>query len=170
MHRPLRKPFPRNPYNVTNVMDVWECDLVDFHVYARYNDNYRYVLSVIDVFWKYLHLVPVKRKSGPSFTSAIRSILTDMKRRPLWLRKDKGKEFVNKHFQDMLLEEGIEFQVCKYPHVKCAVVERAHRNIPNVSTDISRTRIRTGRSTLCPNLSRPITIRSTQRLTWRPHE
>ena len=29
LYRQVRKRFPRNPYSVTNVMDVWECDLVD---------------------------------------------------------------------------------------------------------------------------------------------
>ena len=29
-HHPVRKRFPRNPYTV-NIMDVWECDLVDVH-------------------------------------------------------------------------------------------------------------------------------------------
>jgi len=29
LHRPVRKPFHRNPYNVTNIDDIWECDLVD---------------------------------------------------------------------------------------------------------------------------------------------
>jgi hypothetical protein len=57
MHSPVRNRFPRNPYTMTDVMNVWECDLADFQAYARYNDKYRYVLSVIDVFSKYLHLV-----------------------------------------------------------------------------------------------------------------
>jgi transposase InsO family protein len=115
------KRFPRNPYTVTNVWDVFECDLADLRDYARYNDNHRYILTVIDAFSKYLHLVPVKRKSGPSITSAFRSILADTKRRPVWVRTDKGKEFLNNHFQDMLQEEDIQFQVCRNPDVKCAV-------------------------------------------------
>jgi len=28
VHRPVRKRFARNPYTVTKVMDVWECDLL----------------------------------------------------------------------------------------------------------------------------------------------
>jgi len=32
-----------NPYTVTNLIDVWECDL------AKYNDMHKYILSVIDV-------------------------------------------------------------------------------------------------------------------------
>jgi len=45
------------------------------------------------------------------------------------VRTDKGKEFLNKLFQEMLNREGIQFQVCKNPNVKCSVVERAHRTI-----------------------------------------
>jgi len=66
LHRLVRKRFARNPYTVTNVMDVLECDLLDVQAYAKYNDNYRYILSVIDIFSKYLHMIILKTKSGPS--------------------------------------------------------------------------------------------------------
>jgi len=29
LHRPLKKRFPRNPYNVNNINDVWELDILD---------------------------------------------------------------------------------------------------------------------------------------------
>jgi len=29
MHRPARRRFLRNPYTVSNLMDVWECDILD---------------------------------------------------------------------------------------------------------------------------------------------
>jgi len=45
-------------------MDVWECDLLDVQAYAKYNDTYKYILSVIDVFSKFLFLIPLKTKSG----------------------------------------------------------------------------------------------------------
>jgi len=48
--------------------------------------------------------------------------------RPIWVRTDRGKEFTNKSFQDMLKREGIQFQICKTPDIKCSV-ERAHRTI-----------------------------------------
>ena len=41
LHRPVCKRFPRNPYNITNVMDVWECDLVDDPSFTKYNDKYK---------------------------------------------------------------------------------------------------------------------------------
>ena len=64
LHRPIRKRFARNPYTVNNVVDVWECDLVDVRVLGRFNDYYKYILSVIDVFSKFLHLVPLWSKTG----------------------------------------------------------------------------------------------------------
>jgi len=39
-------------------MDVWECDLVDVQALAKFNDKYKYILSVIDVFSKFLYLIP----------------------------------------------------------------------------------------------------------------
>ena len=85
LHRPVRKRFARNPYTGNNVMDVWKSDLLGIQTYAKFNDNYRYILSVIDVFSKYLHMIPIKTKSGPSVASAFRSIIHDPKsrRRPI---------------------------------------------------------------------------------------
>jgi len=77
LHRPVRKRFARNPCTVTDVGDVWEYDLLDVQFYAKYNDNFKYILSAIDVFSKYLYLIPVKTKSGPAVTAAFRSIFKD---------------------------------------------------------------------------------------------
>ena len=75
----------------------------------------------------------MKRKTGPADTAAFLSIFDDKPKltsqRPVWVRTDKGKEFLNKDFQDMLRDQGIQLQVCRNPDVKCAVVERAQRTI-----------------------------------------
>ena len=85
LHRQVRKRFPRNLYSVTNVMDVWECDLVDVSSLGKYNDKYNYILTVIDVFSKYLHMVPLKVKTGAATASAFESVLRDPRylKRPL---------------------------------------------------------------------------------------
>jgi hypothetical protein len=38
LHRPVRNQFFRNPYTVTNVIDVWECDVLDVQFLAKYID------------------------------------------------------------------------------------------------------------------------------------
>jgi len=52
LHRPLRKRFPRNPYTVNNIDDVWELDILDLSSVKKFNNNYRYLLKVIDEFSK----------------------------------------------------------------------------------------------------------------------
>jgi len=99
MHKPLRHRFPRNPYTVNNILDVWECDLIDVQSLSKFNGNFKYLLTVIDVFSKFLHIVPLKSKTGPAVTSAFQSILKNPKystplrrKRPIWVRT-KGKNF-----------------------------------------------------------------------------
>ena len=105
LHRPLRKRFPRNPYTVNNIEDVWEIDIFDPTFLKKYNNNYGYLLQVIDVYSKYLHRVPLRKKTGKEVAAALESILRDPKykkakgRRPVWVRTDKGKEFLNTQFR-----------------------------------------------------------------------
>ena len=91
-------------------MNVSECDLLDEQAYAKFNDNYKYILLVNDVFSIFVHTIPIKTKSGPSVASLCLSIFNDptytKRGRPIWVRTDEGKEFVNKHFQVMLRHEG----------------------------------------------------------------
>jgi len=115
LHRPLRKRFPRNPYTVNNINDVWELDILDLSSLKNFNNNYRHLLQVIDVFLKYLHSVPLRTKTGKEVAAALESIFKDPKytkpirRRPVWVRTDKGKEFLNTQFQALLKRDGIEF-------------------------------------------------------------
>jgi transposase InsO family protein len=116
-------------------MDVWECDLVDVQSLAKHNDGYRFLLTVIDVFSKYLHIVPLKSKTGTAVSAAFETVSNDaiylkpVKRRPVWVQTDRGREFLNASFQNLLKREGIQFHVCKNPDIKCAVIERAHRTM-----------------------------------------
>jgi len=111
LYRPVRKPFVCNPYNVTKVINVWECDLLDVQAYASYNYNYRYIISVIDVFSKFLYMIPIKTKSGTSVASVFRAIFDypkySSRRSRIRVLTDKGKEFLNKiNKKPMLRDEG----------------------------------------------------------------
>ena len=89
LHRPISTRFARNRYTVNNVSDVWECDLVDVRALGRFNDNYKYILSVIDVFSKFRHLVPLRSNTGTAVASAFKSIFKDSSRHrhmlPVWV-------------------------------------------------------------------------------------
>ena len=98
LHRTERKRFARNLYTVSNVMEVWECDLLYVQAYTTYNDNYRYILLVIDVFSKYLYLIPIRTKNRPSVASRFWSVFDETKystgRHPIWVRTDKCEQFL----------------------------------------------------------------------------
>jgi hypothetical protein len=78
-------------------VDVWECDLVHVQGLSKHNDGIKYLLSVIDVFSKYLRVVPLKSKTGPSVTAAFQSVLKDRRyskpvyKRPVWLQTDRER-------------------------------------------------------------------------------
>jgi len=40
LHKLLRKRFPRNPYTVNNIDDVWELDILDLSL-KKFNNNYK---------------------------------------------------------------------------------------------------------------------------------
>ena len=86
------------------------------------------------------------------------------KRRPIWVRIDKGKEFLNKHFQDILRGDGVQFQVCKTPDFKSAVVERAHCTIRDRLYKYLSYKLPIGISMLSLNLSGSTMTRFTRRL------
>ena len=89
LQRPVRKRSPRNAYSVTNILDIFECDLVDVQALSKHNDGHKYLLTVIDVFSKFLHIVPLKSKTGKDVSSAFQSVLKDpnylkpLQRRPV---------------------------------------------------------------------------------------
>jgi hypothetical protein len=49
-------------------MGVREYDLVDVQGLSKYNDGIKYLLIVIDLFPKYLYVVPLKATRCPSVT------------------------------------------------------------------------------------------------------
>jgi hypothetical protein len=172
LHRAARKRFPRNPYTVNNINNICECDLVDVQGLTRYNDGVKYLLTVIDVFSKFLHIIPLKRKTGTAVTSAFQSILNDprymkpIRKRPVWLRTDRGKKFLNRSFQDMLKREGIQFQICKNPDVKCSVFERAHRTIRDKLYKYFTYKTRTDLLTYSRTSCETTTLQFTVQLVW----
>lgn len=130
LHKPIRKKFPRLYYNVLGLDHVWEADLIVLSSLKNYNDNYSYLLVVIDVLSKYSFVEPLRDKTVKELTNAFKQILSRSKnRQPYMLQTDAGKEFVGKEFQKFLNETGIKFRVARNPDVKAAVVERFNRTL-----------------------------------------
>nr|XP_012216150.1 PREDICTED: uncharacterized protein LOC105668351 [Linepithema humile] len=130
LHRPLRRKFPRMHYNVTNIDDLWEADLIELRNLKSYNEGYSYLLVIIDVLSKYVWVEPLHDKTSNSVMRAFQNVLSrSNSRAPVYLQTDKGKEFVGRSLQKFLEENDIRFHVARNPDVKAAIVERFNRTL-----------------------------------------
>ena len=49
---------------VAGIDDTWQADLIDVKKFAKVNDDYKYILTVIDVFSKKAWAIAIKDKTG----------------------------------------------------------------------------------------------------------
>lgn len=126
LHKPVIKKFKRNKVYSYDIDYLWQADLVDLSRLARYNNGFKYLLTCIDVFSKYGWAIPIKSKSAESIYLAFTKIFK--KRRPKKLQTDKGKEFLNKIFLNLLKSKKIHFYQIN-SDLKACVVERFNRTI-----------------------------------------
>ena len=129
LHKPVRKTFKRNKIIVNGIDDQWEADLVDMREFKSKNSNYQYLLTVIDCFSKYAFVRPIKTKTGVNIVNALKPIFAE--RRPLYLRTDRGTEFLNTEVQKYLKSEKVIHFTSKDQKIKCAIVERFNRTLKN---------------------------------------
>lgn len=71
LHKLPRKNFPRRYVNVKGINDLWQADLVEMQPYAKFNKNYKYLLTVINVFSKKAFVKPILNKTANHVTRAM---------------------------------------------------------------------------------------------------
>jgi hypothetical protein len=128
LHRQARKRFRRNRIYVKSIDEQWEIDLVDLTAISQHNDNYKFILTCIDVLSKKAWARGLHSKHATVITEAFKTIL-DEGRKPWQVRSDKGKEFVNETFKKLLRNEGIHFFTSQNEDIKCSIVERFNRTL-----------------------------------------
>ena len=69
---------------------------------CKNNRGYRYVLVIIDDFSKFGWTTSLKNKNAQTKKVSFENILMSSERKPILLRIDRGKEFLNMVFQDFL--------------------------------------------------------------------
>ncbi len=127
LHKTAPIKYKRNRVVVYGIDTQFQADLVDMSAYAKDNDGHKYLLTCIDVFSKYSWVRVLKNKSGIEVTKAFQSILKEG-RVPQKLQTDQGKEFFNKHFQDVMKKHDIN-HFATATDLKASVVERFNRTL-----------------------------------------
>ena len=68
--------------------------------FSKFNQGFRYLLLVIDIFSKYGWIIPLKNKEGKTVALALKTIFKERKPEKMWV--DKGKEFYNKDVKSLI--------------------------------------------------------------------
>ena len=104
---------------------------------SKCNKGIKYLLCAIDLFSKYVCVIPVKDKKGTSIVNAFKKIISEKseaeskgRRKPNKIWVDQGSEFYNKSFKDFLKINNIEmYSTCN--EGKSVVAERFIRTLKN---------------------------------------
>ena len=130
LHKSKRQTFkPLNSYYVGRPHIQFQADIVDYSKYQTWNQGYKYILMVMDIFSRKAWAFPLKTKSGPEVADTLSQLLSSIQP-PKRLQTDEGKEFYNYHVKQVLDKYNIElFSI--YSQYKCAHVERLNRTIKN---------------------------------------
>ena len=130
--KPPRKNCETNKTMIRSIDDTWSSDLLDMNDYRpKNNKGYRYIFVVIDNFSKLGWKIPLKNKYAQSITDAFSHIVKSSKRKPNLLDTDDGQEYVNKIFNEFLINNNIKIY-SRYTDKGAVFAERFDRTIGNL--------------------------------------
>ena len=127
LHAPVRRKFPRRKYVVTGLDHLIQMDIAVFTNFSKYNDNFKYLLVIIDVFSRKGYVIPLKTKSALEVSTSIDQFLK--RKSPLYCQTDKGSEFVNKHTQRVFAKHNVHHYTYTNQEIKASYVERFTRTL-----------------------------------------
>ena len=125
LHKPMKRRFPTRKYKVPCVNHLWQIDLMEMIPYASINNDYRYIITCIDVFSRFARVQPIKSKSASAVHDALKIIFDDGAT-PKYVQTDLGKEFYNSKVQQLFDTLKIQ-HYSVHSQFKAAIVERFNR-------------------------------------------
>ena len=66
---------------------------------SKFNEGFRFLLCVTDIYSKYAWVIPLRNKKGITITNAFQKTLKESNRKPNKIWVDKGSKFYNNSFK-----------------------------------------------------------------------
>ena len=126
LHKPINKPKQYRRVYTKGINYMYQIDLVDMSKYSRENNGFKFLITMIDSFSKYAWVIPIKNKEGVNVYKGLKAIL--LVNRPQKIQMDRGSEFYNKTFLNMLTVFGIKWYSTN-SEIKAGIVERFNRTL-----------------------------------------
>lgn len=127
LHRGVRKNFMRRKTIMHGIGDTYQIDLVEMIPYAKYNNGFKYILTVIDIFSKFAWSFPIKTKSATDVVRAMHTLFQSGNIAKN-IHSDFGKEFYNSQFKELLTKYNIN-HFSTFSSMKASIVERFNRTL-----------------------------------------
>lgn len=124
LHKPIKRKYPTRKYKAKFLNQFWEGDLIDVVKYAKENQGYKYILTIIDIYSRYGYALPLKNKKPKTVASAFETL----DKYPIYFSSDEGNEFKGKPFADLMKSHNVK-QFFRQAPFKAAVCERFNRTL-----------------------------------------
>ena len=132
LHKSKRVNFEKRKVISNHIDHIWRIDLIIMIRYAKQNNNYKYILTVIDFFSKYSWCYPLKNKNSNEIINSFKDIFKKSKRSPNFIQLDEGSEFTNKLVQNFFNDNNIKWYHTYNRDIKCSICERFNGTILNI--------------------------------------
>ena len=130
LHKNTFKRFRRRRVIASRPKSMASCDLADMRSLSKYNDGIKYILVVIDIFSRYLEVIPLMRKDGLGVANALKNILDGPNFIGLrHLNSDLGLEFYNRNVSTYLKSKDIVLYSVHSREIKASIAERVIRTL-----------------------------------------
>ena len=128
LHQAIIRKFEKRKVHAAFKDNIWGVNLADMQLLSKYNKGIRFLLCVIDIFSKYVWVVPLKNKKVISIVKAFQIILKQSNKKPNKTWVDKGSEFYNAYFKKWLRDNNI-VMYSTHNEGKSVVAERFIRTL-----------------------------------------
>ena len=129
LHRQIIRKFKRRKVYSSFRDNIWGVDLADMQSLGKYNKGTKYLLCAIDLFSKYVSVIPLKDQREISSLNAFQKIVSKG-RKPNKICVNQGVESFNNLFKRFLKINEIEMD-STYTEEKSVAAERFVRNLKN---------------------------------------
>ena len=131
LHKQRKINFTRRKVISNHIDHIWGIDLITMIKYSKQNKNYKYILTVINFFSKYLQCYTLKSKKSEEIINSFKDIFKKSKRIPKFIQSDEGTEFTNNQTQTFFKNNSIKCYHTFNRDIKCSICERYNRIILN---------------------------------------
>ena len=98
LYKPVTRQFQRSRVNVNGIDEIWAADLIYMQAFSKDNIVIKYLLTVIDIFSKFVWIIPLKRKTGQEVANVFSRILKERRPSTIWV--EEGRISIIKTFKN----------------------------------------------------------------------